>query len=231
MAATMNYRLLFALFLASSSWLVGTESAALGISSNINGMPENEEIKLLTDAAMSKWHREAYPASGVVSANSPWSFDPKTGILSCAASGVHEMLLFERVLADGVFHVEWRYIEVTPKANSGVFVRTARDASNWIQAQLAPPGLGRISGLWTVPKGTSAVIKAGKAAPNLMRSVDEWNTLEIVCRGADIAVIVNGVETAVMKDVGILKGHVGLEAEFTPIEFRNLWFKPTAAKT
>jgi len=183
-------------------------------------------IDLLAGSDLSDWRREHYPASKPMGESDPWKFDAATGILFCDGAGIHEMLLHRAVRSDGVFHAEFRFTGDSAKPNSGVFVRTLPDASVWYQAQLAPSGLGMLFGQ-TSPDGPKPTrMSAGGRHPELMRPAGEWNEVEITCRGPSLVLWINGHEACRTSDCPTLVGNVGLEAEFNPIEFRNIKFLP-----
>lgn len=172
-----------------------------------------------------QWERVAYNAKRPLVENSPWKWDPATGILDCQARDIHEFLLFREALKDGVLHVEWRYVGNPAKPNSGVMVRTNDDASISLQAQLATAGLGMLSG--AVGTGQELLrFKAGERLPELQRPSGEWNVMEVSCNGPEISLWINGRTIATMKDFPAASGRIGLEAEFHPIQFRNILFKP-----
>jgi hypothetical protein len=52
-----------------------------------------------------------------------------------------------------------------------------------------------------------------------------WNTYDVACKGPVITVAVNGQPATVWKDCEVPRGHVGMQAEFFFIEFRNLKFR------
>lgn len=183
-------------------------------------------IALVSRSDLSEWKRERYPASKPMGESNPWSYDASSGVISCHASGIHEMLLHRRVQGNGIFHLQFRFVGNSPKPNSGVFVRTLPDASSWYQAQLAPSGLGVVFGQNGMSEGKPKRISAGARYPELLRPAGEWNTVEITCQGSQLILWINGHVTARTDALATLKGHVGLEAEFNSIEFRNLRFKP-----
>ena len=59
----------------------------------------------------------------------------------------------------------------------------------------------------------------------LARPPGEWNTYEITCKGKTITVRVNGSVATTWDDCRVPRGHVGMQAEFFVIAFRNLKFK------
>ncbi|HWL16649.1 MAG TPA: DUF1080 domain-containing protein [Opitutus sp.] len=183
-------------------------------------------IDLLDGLDLSAWQRARYPATKPMGETDPWKWDAATGILRCEAAGIHEMLLHRTPRGDGIFHVEFRYIGSPAKPNSGVFVRTLTDASTWYQAQLAPSGLGMLFGQISGQGPKPARVSAGGRHPELLRPAGEWNTVEITCRGSTLILWINGRVAAQTDACTTAIGHVGLEAEFNPVEFRRLKFKP-----
>jgi len=183
-------------------------------------------VELLASPDLGKdWQRVSFVATRPVVPQSPWSYDPATGILTCQGKGIHEMLLYRQPQADGIMHVEWRYPEVVEKANSGVFVRTSADGKYWHQAQLATSALGVLFGP-TLVGGADKKVNFGEKLPALQRPPGEWNELEVTARGPEITLWINGKVTAQWKTCEIPQGCVGLESEFCPVEFRNVKFKP-----
>ena len=59
-----------------------------------------------------------------------------------------------------------------------------------------------------------------------VKPVGEWNTCEIIGKGKTIQVWLNGAVVTTWDDCQVPVGHVGLQAEYYCIEFRNLKFKP-----
>jgi len=184
-------------------------------------------IDLLEEGGLAAWQREHYPARRPMGETNPWSYDRSTGVLRCEATGIHEMLLHRTPRGNGIFRVEFRYIGSAAKPNSGVFVRTAPDASVWYQAQLAPSGLGMLFGQMPSPGAPKPMrLSVGNRHPQLLRPAGDWNELEITCRGPELTLWINGHVVAHTDACPTPLGNVGLEAEFNPIEFRNLKFKP-----
>lgn len=165
------------------------------------------------------------------SEKNPWSVDGK--LLVCdARGGIKEMLLHDRQFGDGIFHVEWRFRPVTEGKkdyNSGVYVRSPATGKTWIQIQVAhlekPPFLGDLFG--DLPKNDKIerVVVRGEGDKRA-KPPGEWNTYEITTRGKHIDVWINGATTLKWDACPYPRGHVGVQAEFFYIEFRNLKFKP-----
>lgn len=188
-------------------------------------------VDLLAGKDLQGWKRVPIAPDTKLNPKNPWKVDAASKTVVCDGVGVKEMLLCEKEFKDGVFHVEWRFRKVEGKDdyNSGVYVRTALDGKIWHQAQVAhplkPPRLGDLFG---------ETHKDGKAGPflvegqgeKLSRPPGEWNTYDITCRGPKVVVAVNGKEATTWDACSVSKGHVGFQAEFFVIEFKNPRFRP-----
>lgn len=171
-----------------------------------------------------------------------WRVDRARRVLICAAHlpaaappakpGSHEVLRYGKELGDFVFHVEWRFVDpARPGWNSGIFARAAADHRTWYQAQAG----NAAGGFWFADEldANGAVVRR-KLTPDEMRvkPAGEWNVYEITARGDRLTLWVNGAITSEWQGAKNARGHIGLEAEFHHIEFRNLKLKelrPTPA--
>jgi hypothetical protein len=192
---------------------------------------ESTWIDLTPDNNLSGWKRLPIAPDTKLSAKNPWKMDASGKTLLCDGADVKEMLLFRREFKDGVFHVEWRFREVPGKTdyNSGVYVRTSRDGKVWHQAQVAHPDKApRLADLFGVTRADGKLknfIVEGRGS-KLARPPGQWNTYDITCLGPKVTVAVNGSVATTWNDCQVAKGHVGLQAEYFYIEFKNLRFKP-----
>jgi hypothetical protein len=181
---------------------------------------------LLTDKDLKSWKRVPIPPTGKLRLQSPWSVSADGQTLICNGVGLHEMLLFDRELGDGIFHVEWKFTPVEGKKgyNSGVYVRNSADGKVWHQAQVGAGGVGFLFGQTLVDEKMKGFnIKA--VGPQRGKGPGEWNTYELDCRGKTIKLWVNGAVTCTWDDCQVPKGYLGLEAEGWLIEFRNVKWK------
>lgn len=186
-------------------------------------------IDLLPGKDLKGWKRLSLAPDTALNAKNPWKVEDN--VLLCDGVGVKEMLLYDKELADGIFHVEWRFRKVEGKQdyNSGAYVRTSGEGKIWHQVQIAhlekPPLLGDLFGDSLVKGKPERVLIRGNGAQRA-NPPGEWNTFEITAKGNTIAVWINGAQTLAWSECPLKKGHVGLQAEFFFIEFRNLKFKP-----
>ena len=61
---------------------------------------------------------------------------------------------------------------------------------------------------------------------NSEKPMGEWNHFEIVCRGNEITVRVNGDLVNHATDVSVTRGAICLQSEGVPIEYRNIVLTP-----
>jgi hypothetical protein len=184
-------------------------------------------IDLLKDKDLKDWKRVPIPPGGKLNKRDCWKYDADSKTLICDGVGIHEMLLFDKEIADGIFHVEWRFKKIDGKKgyNSGVYVRNSADGAIWHQAQVGSKNVGYIFGQ-TMIDGKKTGIPANKLkVPQRGKEEGEWNTYEITCKGPSITLWVNGAVTAEWKTCQVPKGYFGLEAEGYFIEFKNIKFR------
>jgi hypothetical protein len=174
------------------------------------------------------WTRGPIPPGKPLSEKSQWSLDTQAGILLCEGNGGHEWQRWDKVQADLVFHVEWRFTPVPGKKgyNSGVFARTSADTTTWIQAQTGDASGGFLFGDVPVDGKLTRFNLSKEVLSKRVHPAGEWNTFEITCKGKDVTLWVNGAITNEWHDCPVPKGYVGLEAEGWRIEFRNVKLKP-----
>jgi hypothetical protein len=190
--------------------------------------PAPEDLLAASGPGLKGWTRLPIPSDGKVKPESPWSYDPATGVLTCKGKGHHEWLRLDREVGDFVFRVEWRFVP-EPDArgyNSGVMVRNSADGRAWHQAQTGDRSGGYLFGE-TPADGKLRGFKAGPdPADGAVKPAGEWNTYEITCIGDELVLRTNGRETSRFDACGQARGHVGLEAEGYTIEFRNVTIEP-----
>ena len=75
----------------------------------------------------------------------------------------------------------------------------------------------RVSDSYNHPKGVAEAHWS-----NHVNGAGQWNTYDIRCQGSVITLSVNGTKSSEFDQCHNLKGYLGLEAEGSRIEFRNL---------
>jgi hypothetical protein len=127
-------------------------------------------------------------------------------------------------------HVEWRF--PAGRGNSGVFLHINAPDKVWphcIEAQLLADKAGdiRCNGGSLVQELTA---ESPKSVPHLQpgseKPVGEWNACDIVCRGDRVTVRINGVPQNEVTGTSVKSGAIGLQAEGSQVEFRNLFIEP-----
>lgn len=134
-------------------------------------------------------------------------------------------------------HVEWRYPE--EPTNSGVFLHTTGTDMIWpshYQAQLKYQNAGDfiVNGVGlkaTIADSTYTGTEAKKPLitkehPTNESPAGSWNSYDIYCKGSTIEVWVNGLLQNTATNCSVTEGNIGLQAEGSKIQFRNIWVEP-----
>ena len=135
-------------------------------------------------------------------------------------------------------HIEWRYPE--EPTNSGIFLHTTKPDKIWIahyQAQLKHGNAGDfiVHGVGvSATIGDSVCISTEEVKPLISKmhnsnekKAGEWNSYDIICKGNTIEIRVNGLLQNKAYNCSLTKGAIGMQAEGSKIQFRNLWIKKT----
>ena len=133
-------------------------------------------------------------------------------------------------------HIEWRYPEKA--TNSGIMVHVGGPDKIWVthyQAQLKVLNAGDfivhgVNEKATIGDSTYVSTEAVKPViPKLHETNEkpatEWNSYDIVCKGNTIEVRVNGLLQNTATNCSLTKGAIGLQAEGSKIQFRNIWIE------
>jgi hypothetical protein len=114
-----------------------------------------------------------------------------------------------------VFHVEVRFLE---RGNSGVLIHIQRD-DVWpraIECQLYQAHMGRIFPI------LGAYLEGGEMIHEAAKPAGEWNTYEVYSEEGRVATVLNGVLIGIGQDANPRIGHIALQAEGAPAEFRDI---------
>jgi hypothetical protein len=132
--------------------------------------------------------------------------------------------------------LQWRWKPGGQGGNNGVLVHTTTpgELGVWpksLEVQLAHENAGDFWVIGTdldVPN--EAERKMGRRHLNLSdgdeKPIGEWNSMEIVCRGNEVTVKVNGREVNHATNVSQTKGAICLQSEGTEAHFRNIELTP-----
>ena len=131
-------------------------------------------------------------------------------------------------------HVEWRYPD--EPTNSGILLHTNGEDVVFpahFQGQLKVEnagdfivhGIGEFATVNDTVYTSSADSKpvVPKLNPSNEKPASEWNSYDIYCRDDRIELEVNGLLQNVATGCSMSEGAIGLQAEGSRIQFRNLW--------
>ncbi len=136
----------------------------------------------------------------------------------------------EQEYGDFVFKIDFRFLD--KEANSGIFVRTGRTSNddeygwpdNGYQVQCMDILTGENPCGKMIPYGAPPFESETdrETLAKVFRPTGQWNSYEIRCVGEDLAVKLNGQVVTTARHIKNHRGHVGIQAEFGRLEFRNL---------
>ncbi len=141
----------------------------------------------------------------------PWpdNWKIKDGVIYLTGQ-MRPNLVTTRAFADFEMKFEWRVL--TPKFNGGFYIRSKPDTgNNQIRVDRSYEGAflaGSLTG--------------AKAVPTLQKNIGEWNEWRVVVKGTTASLHCNGKLAWEATGLVPASGYIGLQAEGTPMEFRNL---------
>jgi hypothetical protein len=147
--------------------------------------------------------------TGKDSDKAPDNWSVEDGVIKVSGGGKPH-LGTAREYADFEMRFQWRAMR--EKYNSGFFIRSPINLGK-NQLNLAKGGEGNFIG---------GKLKGAKGVPDLQKKSGEWNDWRVLAVGEDVTFWCNG-ELA-WKGTGLqpASGHIGLQAEGAPLEFRSL---------
>ena len=110
------------------------------------------------------------------------------------------------------FDMRFQWRAMREKYNSGFFIRSHRKVGN-NQINLAKGGEGRFFG---------GKMKGGKAVPELQKPAMQWNEWRVLVVGDTVKFWCNDQLAWEGTEFESKHGHIGLQAEGAPLEFRHL---------
>ena len=169
---------------------------------------------------------------------------PEGGNLVCLKKGGGN-LLTEKEYSDFIFRFEFK---LTPGANNGLAIRAplkGNAAFVGMELQILDDTAERYKNLQPY-QFHGSIYGVVPAKRGFLKPVGEWNSQEVICKGRQVTVILNGttiVDADLDKDgkeptmdhrphPGLKneKGHIGFLGHGTRIEFRNIRIKDLARK-
>ncbi len=164
----------------------------------------------------------------------PSTWQARDGVIAC--SGVPTgVLRTERMYENFILELEWRHLR--PGGNAGVFVWSdalpacGQPFTRSVEVQVldGQEGPGHTSDGDVFPIHGAAMTPennrgGSRAFPTEARSNGSpyWNHYRIECRDGTIALSVNGKVVTRGRDGSPRRGHICLESEGSPVEFRNI---------
>jgi hypothetical protein len=192
----------------------------------VGGRGETAVLKLFNGKDLEGWGfhlaEEGVPMGAV------WSV--KDGVLHCTGKPAGYIVTKRDDFHDYRLAVEWRW--PGKGGNNGVLVHVSKpgELGVWPKSLEVQLGSGDAGDFWVI--GTKIDVpelakrKQDRRHLNLTddseKPLGEWNAMEIVCRGDEVIVHVNGELVNHATDCSERRGAIALQSEGTPIEFRTV---------
>jgi hypothetical protein len=188
-----------------------------------------QRIALFDGQSLATWKFVSRDAT--IDAASIWSV--KDGVIVCAGkpNGYARTTVDYR---DYTLHAEWRF--PAGAGNSGLFLHLNGPDKVWpvcleVQLKSNDAGTIRVNGGALVQEVDLAAKDPKNVAlrgPVSEKPLGEWNSCDVVVRGDTAVVRINGILQNEVTHASVRAGAIGLQAEGTPVEFRNLYVAPLA---
>ena len=156
------------------------------------------------------------------------------GVLHCTGKPAGYLLTKKNDFENYVLSVEWRW--PGKGGNNGVLVHVTEPGAlgvwpKCLEVQLAS---GEAGDFWVIgttlkienPEGRIEDRRHKNLTDGSEKSLGEWNTMEITCKGDEITVKVNGVLVNHATKLSQHRGAIALQSEGTPIEYRKVELQP-----
>lgn len=161
-----------------------------------------------------------------------WSIED--GVIKCSGRPAGYIRTNKEDYENYKLTLQWRW--PGKAGNNGVLVHTTKPNALgvWPKSLEVQLGSGDAGDFWVI--GTEIDVeneasrKEDRRHKNLTddseKPLGEWNEMEIVCRGDEVVVKVNGELVNHATNSSVTKGAISLQSEGTPIEYRNVKLTP-----
>jgi hypothetical protein len=210
--------------------------------------PKDGFTPLFNGKDLSGWKRFLDPKVPDADPNKVWTVE--NGEIHCLGKP-HGYLLTDREYGNYVLRVQWRWPQ--KPGNSGVFVHVSGKDQIWPKGVEAQLQSGQAGDFWLVdgfkltvpdsknrqdPRSSRHFLRIGEhyqaAGPQnsqvavrkqFEKPTGEWNQYEITCEGDTIKLVINGQHANTGTNAEATSGHILLQSEGAPVDFRNVEIK------
>lgn len=155
----------------------------------------------------------------------------KDGVVRCTGSPAGYMRTLKK-FSNYKLTFEWRWPE--KGGNSGCLLHISGEDKVWPKSIESQLHRGDAGDFWVID-GTEfnehkpnkpGDRRVPKMAESNEKPLGEWNKKEVICSGNTIKIFVNGLLQNIATGATVNEGHIGLQSEGSPIEFRNILLWP-----
>ncbi len=190
---------------------------------------------LLSDS-LDAW--ECYLADPQAKVHDVWRIED--GVLICSGKPLG-YLYTRRDYGDFVLKLQWRWPPEKKPGNGGVLIRMTGEHRIWPKSLEAQLNAGNAGDFWGLDgyllSGPAERIRTSdhqefgkltnlKKTKALEKPPGQWNTYEIIAKGATVTLIVNGEEVNKATNCDLKPGRICLTSEGNEIHLRNVVLTP-----
>jgi len=176
---------------------------------------------------------ECYLADPEAKVQDVWCIED--GVLICRGKPLG-YLYTKRGYRDFVLKLEWRWPPGKKPGNGGVLIRMTGEHRIWPMSLEAQLNAGNAGDFWGLAgyglSGPVEIMRSSdhkefgrltnlKKTKALEKPPGEWNTYEIIAKGATVTLIINGEEVNRATGCDVNPGRICLTSEGSEIHFRN----------
>lgn len=155
-----------------------------------------------------------------------WSIT--NGVIRCLGKP-NGYIRTEKAYADFKVSVEWRFLK---EGNTGIMVFMQEPDQVWPRCVECQGMHGHQGDFWlwggvgcdkpaaTLQNGIPVRI------PSVEKPVGEWNTMECLCRGNSVEILVNGTRMNGIAGCNVSSGFIGIQSEGADMEVRSIRVEP-----
>jgi hypothetical protein len=159
------------------------------------------------------------------------------GVLSCKGRPIGYLITKRKDFKNYRIEFDWRW-SGGKGGNSGLLLHcsTPRALGFWCKSVEVQLKSGDAGDFWAIGTDLDVTDEAkrnqGRRFVNLTDGTEKplgrWNHMDVVCRGGEIIVKINGVLVNHATDASVTEGPIALQSEGTPIDFRKIKLTPLA---
>lgn len=190
-----------------SAFAAGLLVVALALSGcATEGPSKGGWVTLFDGSSLANWYKVG---------NANWRLEGGAVVADKRTGKDYGYLVSDKMYTDFELHAEFW---VSDDANSGIYMRCGNP---WLLNDKICYEANIFDQRKDPSYGTGAVTNFAKVSP-MPKAGSKWNTYDIMVKGTQVVVVLNGVKTVDVQDSKFKRGHIGLQYAEGVVKFRNV---------